>query len=221
MKAPVKRWLQHQRMHVADEFGTGWGICDLVGCRFDQNRVLHRTQRRQRQPLGSAEAIRLYSVLPDADNTPRGAGIKALCRRLGPYTQEQRVERMLARLVETNHAIRTKNGCYQKINGWAPLAERLVAVELKLHRWTDVFWQAKSNQVFAPESLVALPLPDAMRAAGGTFGDELRYHGIGLLGVSPTRCELLIEAQPSHLSLDDTLALWATEYFWRIYRGRH
>jgi hypothetical protein len=208
-------------MHIAEEFGTGWGICDLVGCEFDQARVAYRTEQGQRQPLGSAVAIRVYSVLPDADKTSRGISIETLRNRLGPYIDEDRVERTLTRLVETNHARRTRSGCFQKVNGWAPLATRLVAVELKLHRWSDALCQAKSNLAFAPESFVALPLSDARRAASGLYGDELRRHGIGLLGVCSTRCEMLVEAQRSDRHLDEALALWATEYFWRIYRGKH
>lgn len=208
-------------MYVAEEFGTGWGICDLVGCRFDPDRIAHRTERSQRQPLGSAEAIRVYAALPDAANTDRGVSAETLRSRMGPYFDVEKVDKILHRLVSTNHAIRKPTGTYQKVNGWAPLHTRLVAVELKLSRWADALNQACTHRAFALESFVGLPKDAAERAARGSFALQLRLSGVGLLGVTSSSCEILIEPRTIKKHRDDSLTLWATECFWRRYRGKH
>lgn len=208
-------------MHVAEELPTGWGICDLVGCRFDPEKVAFRTERKQRQPLGSPEAVYIYSQLPDSDRTRTGVRREALVKRLAPYISEDRIDRALSRLEATNHIRVTRTGTFQKVNGWAPMYSRLVAVELKLSRLSEVLQQARANRAFVPESFVALPSDVARRAMKSSFADELAREGIGLLAVSEKSCRTLLDAEPTSGWLDDSLELWAVEYFWRSYRGRH
>lgn len=221
MKAPVRRWLSHQGMYVAEEFATGWGICDLVGCQFNPEKVAYRTERKQRQPLGSPEAVFIYSQLPDVQDTRRGIKREVLTDQLSPFISESRIERTLSRLHATNHIQFTRTGTIQKVNGWAPMYSRLAAVELKLNRLSDVFEQARANRAFAPESFVALPSDVAKRAVDSSFIDELASEGIGLLAVSQKTCRVLLEANCAADSIDSALELWAVEYFWRNYRGKH
>lgn len=221
MKAPVRRWLSNKGMYVAEEFATGWGICDLVGCQFNREKVAHRTELGQRQPLGSPEAVFIYSQLPDADETRRGVKLQTLIERLGPYVCKGRIERTLDRLTATNHVRVTRTGTFQKVNGWAPMYSRLVAVELKLHRLTEVLEQARANRALVPESFIALPSDVARRAARSSFADELAREGVGLLSVSKASCRTLLDANSSSNWLDASLELWVVEHFWRTYRGKH
>lgn len=210
-----------QGLYVSREFDTGWGRCDLVGCQFDSDRVAIRTERRQRQPLGSAEAIHVYSLLPDADTTNRGVSARVIAERSAAAFSDTELEQILARLVSARHARRSRSGCYQKLNGWAPLAKRLIAVELKLKRWTEALQQAHHNQALAPESFVGLPYADAERAAQSDFREELQERGIGLLAVAPDGCKVLVPATCDHERVEGSVSTWATEYFWRRYRGKH
>lgn len=221
MKAPVRRWLANKGMYVAEEFATGWGICDLVGCRFDHEQVAYRTEQGQRQPLGSAQTVLIYNQLPDVAESHRGITRRALEARLAPYISRARIERALERLVATNHVSVTRSGSFQKVNGWAPLHSRLVAVELKLNRLTEVLEQARANRAFVPESFIALPFEVARRAVKSSFVDVLVREGVGLLSVSPSSCRTLLHASPSPNWLEESLELWVVENFWRVYRGRH
>ncbi len=221
MKAPVRRWLSNRGMHVAEEFATGWGICDLVGCQFDPQKVAERTERKQRQPLGSPEAVFIYTRLPDADKTHRGVRLETLAHRFAPYIGPDRIEQTLNRLAATNHVRVTRTGAFQKVNGWAPMYSRLVAVELKLNRLTEVLEQARANRALVPESFVALPSDLASRAMRSAFASELDHEGVGLLAVSRTSCRVLLDANPRSHWLDHRLELWVVEHFWRIYRGKH
>jgi len=47
----VTTWLAQRCSYVHAETGFPWGICDLVGCTFDPERVRLRTAMRQRTPL--------------------------------------------------------------------------------------------------------------------------------------------------------------------------
>lgn len=221
MTQPVQCWMQDQGLYVSREFDTGWGRCDLVGCQFDSESVALRTAGRQRQPLGSAQAVRVYSLLPDAGTSKRGVSAKEIARRSDFTFSEQELEQLLTRLVSARHATRSRYGAYQKINGWAPLARRFIAVELKLKRWTEALQQARHNQVLAPESFVGLPYEDAERAARSDFRNELQEYGIGLIAVAPDECKVLIPAECDRDQVDNSVSTWATEYFWRRYRGKH
>ena len=92
---------------------------------------------------------------------------------------------------------------------------------MKLNKLGEVLDQAKANRALAPESIVALPDDVARRAMASPFAKELAAEGIGLLAVSKRGCRMFLEADRSTNCLDDSLSLWATEYFWRIHRGKH
>jgi hypothetical protein len=69
----------------------------------------------------------------------------------------QNLERDLRALIADRFVVVKKNGSFQKVNGWAPLHQRIVAVELKLRRISEALSQGLSNRTFATESYVALP----------------------------------------------------------------
>ena len=216
MKAPVIQWMTDQGMYVAEEFGNGWAICDLVGCKFDADKIRVRTQAKQRQPLGSSTAIHIYNKLPQHKNT--------LINDLSPYINAEEIETALDKLIKNNHVIVTKSGVYQKVNGWDPMYSRLIAIELKLHRISDVIAQAESNRGFVPESYIALPQDLAERnLKKDTFVTRLNNAGIGLIAVTPTSSEVLLQPRhlPNHTYIYVNHEMWTTEYFWRKHRGKH
>lgn len=221
MKYPVRCWMIQQGMYVAEEFSTGWGICDLVGCKFDENKITQRTQQKQRQPIGSTEAVYIYNQLPDSAKSKRGVRLETLANKLGPYIKLDKIESTINRLKSTNHVIETKSGSYQKVNGWAPLYSRLVAIELKLNRLSDVINQARANQAIVPESYIALPADVAEQNFQKEFRSLLENEGLGLLAVTEDSCNMLLRARQTSGLMFTALELWVVENFWRIYRGKH
>src|SRR6202030_3834507 len=68
MSAPVTEWLRGQGLTVKREFTIPWGICDLVGLRFDSRQVRKRLAYGQSSPVGPALRVSILSKIPDADS---------------------------------------------------------------------------------------------------------------------------------------------------------
>ncbi len=81
--------------------------------------------------------------------------------------------------------------------GWRPLQDRIIAVELKLSRVTDVLHQAYNNLSWVDESYAAMPVGIARRVYGRKerWGKYWR-NGIGLLAVDGA-CSVLIPPRPN------------------------
>ena len=214
MAAPVARWLAAQGLLVKQEFKTQWGICDLAACQLDPDKVAIRIRQRQKKPIGSAIRVFVYQHLPDSERSSRGISVERL-RSLFKFSESERLESELDRLVASGHAKRTRSGTFQKINGWFPLHKRLVAVELKLSRVSEAIAQARANRNFAPESYIAMPVDVAHRVANGHGREALRTAGIGMIGVEKDHCVVMV--QPENLiALSPEFETHAVEQFWKV-----
>jgi hypothetical protein len=142
-----------------------------------------------------------------------------LARRFASTIKAEHVAAEVEQLLADGFLVRTSQGRLQKLNGWVPLQNRLVAIELKLSRVEEAVAQAKANLGFAEESYVAFPMPMAKRIAcdpspwSSYFND-----GIGLIGVLRHRCEVLLSCSPSSSSYDPAVRLYCVEKFWRTHR---
>jgi hypothetical protein len=213
MAKPVREWLRHQHLLIKSEYVLPWGICDLVGLSFNQKQVAKRLSYRQHRPIGPLQRIDLLRHIPDQES---GSAITINC--LLKLAEEGEVgypfERDLQILIANRFIAATKNGSLQKLNGWMPLHERIVAVELKLYRISEAISQALSNRAFATESYMALPAKIAERFVGSARHPGFRNTGIGVLGVTRTTCKVLIPASRV-VEADPTLQTHCVERFWR------
>ncbi len=141
MAKPVHQWLRRQHLLIKSEFVLPWGICDLVGLSFNGQQVAKRLSFRQHRPIGPLQRIDLLRHIPDQES---GSAITLnRLRKLAEYRElAYPFERDLQMLIANRFVVATKNGSLQKVNGWMPLHERIVAVELKLYRISEAVSQA-------------------------------------------------------------------------------
>jgi len=121
-----------------------------------------------------------------------------------------------ARLIADRFVVCSSRGRLQKMNGWMPLQDRLVAVELKLQRIEEAMRQALNNLGFADESYVGLPDKVARRVLSNVsrWSDFLDA-GVGMLSVARQGCELLVPARKTRKWTDTAIQLYCVEKFWR------
>jgi len=217
MVAPAVRWLKSQGLMVKHEFSTPWGICDLAGCSFNAEHVKLRRELGQRRPIGPQLRVSILLLIPDERSKKRGATIQDLAEKVGPYVPPDRVREEVDRLAAGRFVHVTRKGTYLKRNGWIPLHERLVAIELKRHRIEEVLTQARANVGFADESFVGLPLPLARRLSDSPRVEAFRHAGIGILGIRSNRAEVVLQASTHSCAPFQATQAHCVERFWRGY----
>lgn len=217
MVRPATRWLESLGLMVKPEFITPWGICDLVGASMDGSRVSRRLELRQTRPVGSPTRAAILLRIPDVESS-RSVTLGKLVRDCAPAIPESVVVRETERLIADRYVVQLTRHRLHKLNGWMPLQERLVAVELKLSRVDEVMMQGVSNLGFADESYVGLPNPVARRvfAARRRWADYFS-EGIGLLAVGRRSCSVLLCASTTQGRPDPALQFYCVEKFWRTY----
>ena len=204
-------------MAVKSEFVTPWGICDLVGLTFNPQRAERRRQLGQTRAIGSITRALLLLEIPDIEKR-EATTLGKLVRQFAPVVPAEVVSEQIERLIADRFVVSSPRGRLQRVNGWMPLQDRLVAVELKLSRVKEAMHQALSNLGFAEESYVGLPAKVARRMAS----DSSRWSGffdagIGLLSVTPRGCKPLVPARERKTpdSTDGVLQFYCVEKFWR------
>ncbi len=215
MAVPVAAWMKRSGMAIKSEFVTPWGICDLVGLTFNSDKVAHRLQQKQTRVVSSITSAMLLLQIPDFQ-TRKSATIDRLARQCAPSIPEEVVEKETARLIADRFVVCSSRGRLQKINGWMPMQDRLVAVELKLQRIEEAMRQAMNNLGFAEESYVGLPDQVAYRVLSNVARwSDFFEAGVGLLGVAQQSCEVLVPAQRARNRADAAIQLYCVEKFWR------
>ncbi len=213
MAAPVVKWLTRRGLTVKREFSVPWGICDLVGLKFNRRQVRLRLQHGQKSAIRSPLRLHLLSLLPDSESG-KYITLKHLERAcIGAFPLEF-LEHELDYLKRLKFVRSIGTRRFQKLNGWAPLHNRIVAVELKLRRVTEAIAQASMNCAIATESYVALPFDLAYRAAKGLRGGQFKQAGVGLVAVSRGECVCLIPSTNSAADQNEVLQSYCVERFW-------
>jgi hypothetical protein len=214
MATSVSRWMNANGMTAKAEFVTPWGICDFVGVRFNTQKVAHRIKLRQISALTSITRAALLLQIPNVESN-KSIGLERLIRDCAPSIPEDVVRRETSRLISDRFVVRSSSERLQKVNGWMPLHDRIVAVESKLSRVDEVTRQAVNNLGFADESYIALPADLARRVVSNTFRrSKLFDAGIGLLSVARHRCDVLLIAEKSRNCTDEAIQLYCVEKFW-------
>ncbi|MGC1676150.1 MAG: hypothetical protein WA740_01350 [Candidatus Binataceae bacterium] len=210
----VASWMKANGMTAKPEFVTPWGICDFVGLRFNPEKVTRRLQQKQIRAISSVTRALLLLQIPDVE-TKRSITLDNLIQSYAPFISEEVVCRETSRLIADRYVTSSAHRRLQKVNGWMPLQDRLVAVELKLSRVDEAMRQAVNNLGFADESYVALPADVARRVmATSTRWSKFFDVGVGLLGVARRRCEVLRPAQKTGNRTDKAIQLYCVEKFW-------
>ncbi len=215
MTPSVSRWLKKTGLTVRAEFQTPWGICDLVGLKFNQEQVDYRNDLKQRKAISSISRAAILLSIPDFDTT-KSISLKQLAKMFSSAISYEDLIAEVDSLCHDRFVVRNKQGRFQKVNGWFPLQERLLSVELKLNRIDEAFQQAKQNLSFATESFVAFPMSVARRVSeAGNKWDDYFKQGIGLMGVNKRGCQVLSPAIAADDRIDMAVQLYCVEKFWR------
>lgn len=206
----ASQWMSDQGADPRLEFGTPWGICDIVGAAFDEDRVNERVRLRQRTTLGSARLIRLLHQVPEVSSISYDELMGLASVAFDAEEFRASIERFLKRRLIK----RSAPGMLTRVNGWDPIG-RVIAVELKLHRVSEVIEQARRNRSIADQSYAGLPEDIACRIAEGRQAIKFRSAGVGLLSVGRDGCEVLIPPSTNLSQLDRAGHTHCLERFWR------
>lgn len=215
MATPAARWMMSQGLTVREEFTTPWGVCDLVGLEFNKAHVAHRIALGQRRSVSSISRASLLLDIPDVE-TGRCISTARLLKRHAVDSNPAKIQECIERLIADKFVLRTRRGSLQKLTGWMPIQNRVVAVELKLSRIDEAMRQAANNAGFADESYVALPASVALRVAAkrSRWADYFSC-GIGVLAVFEHRCEVVVAALQIVPAKPSPLRVYLAEKFWR------
>ena len=213
MTKKVEDWLINQGLQVKREYPTPWGICDLVGCSLNKTKIRKRLKLGQRKPIGSQFRILLLSYIPDIDQK-LVVSFSDLYRHFAIFLDESYLEKEISRLIKDKFVQEARTGFFQKLNGWVPLHKRIIAIELKLARISEVLSQAQSNLEFADESYVGLPINKAKELFAKRKERRLIEEGIGILGINQGEVRVLLRSRCRDES-DRILNMHCAERFWR------
>lgn len=204
-------WMAERGLTVRHEFETPWGSCDLLGVQFDEEKVRHRLAHGQREAIGPPERVRLLHRIPEE----RAITMERLAKLMGHELAHDLLSADLTLLLDRKFVVSPRAGQYRRINGWDPISKSIVAVELKLARVTDALAQARTNRLVADESYVGLPADTADRVLQGHNRAMFEEHGVGLLRITRTSCNIVLAATSQPRRQDPALRTHCLERFWR------
>ena len=213
MTKPTVRWLESKGLHVKREFPTPWGICDLVGCSFNKQNVKIRIKSGQKNPIGSHFRVLLLNYIPDSKEN-EFVSFENIYKEFKDFFDESYIGKELQKLKRDKFIEEVRPQCFHKLNGWYPLHNKIIAVELKLKRISEVLSQAQSNLAFAEESYVGLPIDKARSLFNYRKEKQLLENGIGILGIGHNKVQVLLRSKYANKS-NHILKMHCAERFWR------
>lgn len=216
MREPVQRWLESLGCMVKAEVVNPWGKCDVIGCSLDGQRAMQRLHLGQRRTIGSHTRVAVLDCIPDQE-TGRGISLASIGDKMNGVISDEVLREEVHQLVARRFVTFTARRTYQKLNGWAPLHKKLIAVELKLSRVRQVVSQALGNREMTHESYAALPESRAISIVKGPQRNLFEEAGVGLLGISKRRCEVFIRPASSCDQIDTVSQMHCVEKFWRLH----
>lgn len=199
---------------VKEEFATPWGICDFVAVSLNQQRVRERLRLGQRSAIGPLLRVEILNTIPELE-TDKSAIIRTIVSNYEGVPTRSQIRLEIEKLIAGGFVRESARGVIQRVNGWMPLHQRVVALELKLSRAQDALAQAASHQAFAGESYVGLPSDLAERVAVSQRDAAFRKEGVGILSVGKDRCKILLHPRAPRYPLNLSLQMHCVERFWR------
>lgn len=210
----VVDWLEAGEYSVRKEFQVPWGICDIVGCRLDKKRVAHRLSYRQTKAIGPYLRVKLLTEIPD-ENQDKCISINRLLKKLSHAFSEESLENELKLLIRNKFVVRKGPNSVQKRNGWAPLQEKIIAIELKLSKPREAIQQAYNNTAFSDESYIAMPENYAYKVLNSRDRYEQLWNGgIGIVAIKHNGCDLLQKSRSKQNLINKAIQMHCVERFW-------
>lgn len=219
MTDQVTRWMSLQGLWVQSEYATPSGPCDLVGVAFREEGVRRRLGLRQVAAIRDVKKLVLLEAIPNAPGES-AVSLEELARYFAEWMGASAIRENAAWLVRKGFLEESGRG-FQRVNHYAPLEDRILAVEIKLRRVRDALHQALQRRSFATETVIALPKERALALLESSSGHEVRERGVGVLAVEAAGCDLIL--QPTQVpgeAVHPVLRALCVERFWsRIIRA--
>jgi hypothetical protein len=211
MAPRVERWLERAGHAVRREFETQWGICDLVGARFDHQRSKSRLAEVSTACIGPLARLEVLLAVGSHTSIPLRELERTCVEELGIDGFDDHLDELsrMGLVNVTDRAVRARRV------SWLPTHTSLIAVELKLARIEEAFHQAFHNLQFARGSFVAMPFEVARKIVEGKWASRFEGAGVGVLAVTEVRCVVLLNARVRRSLMDKSLQMHVAERLWR------
>lgn len=210
--ARVKTYFEAAGAFVAPELSLGWGRADLVAFELDREKCRARVRNGQFRSLDRADHYRALRHMPELESGEH-VSVAELCERLGRSASYVRAS-LVPFLERAGYAKRVGPGQLAKVNGFIPIAQRVIAIEAKVSDWRKGAIQAKRHRSFANRVYLALSSDYVHRVQL----EVLRKHGIGLLSASGFGVVEIL-ASPDMPPLDPDRHSFSAEWLWRYRRA--
>jgi hypothetical protein len=193
------------------ELSLGYGRADLVAFNIDTNRCKARLNNGQHRSLDKLKYYNLLRLIPEIESD-ESISLYNLSEHL-KLSQSHLRQNLLSFLIRFGYIIEVNHKRYAKVNGYIPIADEILAVEVKVSDWRRGAIQAKRYQVFANRVFLAISNYYAHRVDRSLLED----HNIGLLTVGHKIYEDL--KAPQLLPRDLNRFNFAAEWVWRYRRN--
>lgn len=190
MLPAVLSWAQAKGFDLRCEVQTPWGQCDLVGVKLRKAPLSERTKLRQKRSVGSALKFAILDRIP-VENSKKSISVRSLENSLSTFATKTELSINLRKLIQNNFIIEVRKNHYRRLGNWTQLHSKIIAIELKLNRVTEVINQATLNKALTSDSFICLPLSNAKRVYSARF-QEIERRGIGIIGVSRAGAKCLL-----------------------------
>ncbi|HPF30821.1 MAG TPA: hypothetical protein PLO25_00725 [Candidatus Saccharibacteria bacterium] len=191
------------------EVPTAHGIADLVLVKPLDKKVAIRQSHEQVYNLTNENFFQVLDNLPDRHKRKKGITINDLTSRVH-ISDSYLKHKVLKKLIEEGFVVNEDTG-YFKINGWLPLASKVIAYEAKLYDWKQGLYQANRYRYFADETYLLMPAETVHRAKV----EEFERTGVGLVSfdMSTSRKCVIVKAGKHKDDLDLMRRYTVMEYF--------
>jgi len=203
--------LRNQNYFVKTELNSGYGIPDVVMVKLNKDKVNKRQLYKQKKPLLSENYFKLLEVIPDFDDGNFPIELNELLSKTALSANYIKYN-LLKTLTAYKYIKRFENNSYLKINGWAPIADEIVAIEAKLTDWKHGLKQVHRYKFFADKVYLAMPRNKAHLVPL----ELLKELKIGLMSIDEAKggIEYIYKPNKDNNFILKTKRSYITEYFW-------
>ena len=197
---------------ITTEFSIGYGRADLVAFKINPNKCRARLENGQQLSLDRVEYYTLLHLMPDI-NSGNNVSISYLSDKLC-LSSSYLKNHFLKHLIKSGYIVEVEQKKYVKVNGFIPIADEIIAIEVKISDWKKGAIQAKRYQVFANRTFLALYSNFVHRADLSL----LKKHNIGLMSVNNAEIH---EVLPVYFQKpkDEIRFSYASEWVWKYRRS--
>lgn len=191
LRLPVFKWLANNGVPFRYEVPLPWGRADVIG--VDQTSFNNSFNLKLLAGLTNPIRARLLSFINR--HGAIGCGFNSILEEFQYLMNGEEIVSHLYMLQNRGliHRGETKGGESKFTSIGLRKRPRLISIELKLKRATEVVKQAMRNQVFSAITYVALPIPQAEYLVN-FHAEKIKTSGLGVLGIHGNECQPLIIA---------------------------